>query len=431
MVLHITSTTDPSLTDVDYILVKEHEVLKYARAVSSSSGTKTLSYKDAFQPILTSLYASSHVLAYEWVDSETSDKGLILIRFTYNSTHFTVHDSISLNLHASGFMRMNYDDNAWLSIIYEDEDGTLSFTQIQLAGFILKSYIKLKMPVYQEAWAMIYPVGYSFDYICYVENNKFKIVNHAQNRHPDWCEDYESEIANVTDLNQSNFTVGWITYTVLNQEVIDTYLNTVELIYTDTSATSTQGNFAEVQCPKIRSSLNDFFFYNLTLYKNSTATSHYVTTYFESYYNFSCPLNTSIGVGFTNFTVDTTVKFDNGTIASWASINEVNNWLYLGNVSVDTYEDNVILVMRASNDQGLEAFGYANVTIVNLPPYNNTALSNFTLVVGSSNQTYNVSGLFSDYEGENFTLTSDTSNSDCVEFSNDIFTIIPTNWSTN
>ena len=431
MILHITSSTDPSLTNVHYILIKEGDALKYARAVASSSGTKTLRYKDAFQPIPTSLSASSHILVYEWVDSETSDKGLIFIKFAYNSTGFSVYNSVSLDMHPNGFLTMTYDDDYWFIVLWEEDDGTLSAAKIQFGAISPYSYAKLKMPVYQEAWGIIFGVGYSHDYICYVENNKFKIVNHAWNSHPDWCEDYESEKANTTDLNESNFIVEWITYAVLNQEVIDTYLNTVELLHTDASATSAQGNFAEVQCPKIRSSLNDFFFYNLTLHKNSSATSYYVTTYFESYYNFSCPLNTSIGVGFENFTVDTVVKFDNGTIASWASINEVNNWLYLGNVSVDTYEDNVILVMRASNDQGLEAFGYANVTIVNLPPYNNTALSNFTLVVGSSNQTYNVSGLFSDYEGENFTLTSDTSNSDCVEFSNDIFTIIPTNWSTN
>ena len=109
--------------------------MDFERKLASSSGTKTLTYKDAFQPITTSLSSSSHVLVYEWVDSNTSDKGLIFIRFTYSSAHFTVHDAVSMDINTNGFFRMSYDDNAWLYVIYEDEDNTLSLIQIQLHGF--------------------------------------------------------------------------------------------------------------------------------------------------------------------------------------------------------------------------------------------------------------------------------------------------------
>ena len=401
--------------------------MNFERKLASSSGTKTLTYKDAFQPISTTLSSSSHVLVYEWVDSNTSDKGLIFIRFTYSSAHFTVHDAVSMDINTNGFFRMSYDDNAWLYVIYEDEDNTLSLIQIQLHGFLPYNYVKLKMPVYQEAWPVIFHVGYSHDYILYFENDKFKVVNHAWSRHPDWCEEYESEVANTTDLNKANFTLEWIDQNGLTNITV----SSDDSSYTDTSTTSAQGNLIEVQCLKMRSAFVDFLLYTVTLHKNSSGGPYTAGTYFSGYYNFSCVLNTSNGISFTNYTVDSTVRFDNGTIASWATINQTNGYLYLGNVSVNTYEDHVRLVINASNHQDLEAYAYANVTIVNLPPYNNATLSNFTSIAGSSNQTYNVSDLFSDYEGENITLTSNTSNSDCVEFENDVFTIVPTNWSSN
>ena len=430
MVIYITSTTDSNLEDVHYILVKEGETIKITRKLASNSGTKSLTYKDAYQPILTTLSASSHILVYEWVDSTTSDKGLILIRYTYGATHFTVHDAISLDVHTNGYMKMIYDYDAYLSIMYEDDDGTLSSVQLVLDGLKPINYVKLKMPLYQEAWFVIFNVGFSFDYICYVENNKFKIVSFVWTRFPEWCEEYQSQRVSLTNLNKANFTGEWIDHNGLNQQV-DNFLHYAETLYTDSSAASAQGNFTEVQCLKMRSSLNDLLFHDLTLNKNSSAGPYSASSYFSAYYNFSCALNTSKGIGFTDYIVDSTVRFDNGTIASWAIINQGDGYLYLGNVSVNTYEDHVRLVINASNDQGLEAFGYANITIVNLPPYNNTALSNLTSVAGSSNQTYNVSGLFSDYEGENITLTSDTSNSDCVEFESNVFNIVPKNWNTN
>ena len=151
MVIHITSTTDPTLQDVHYILIKEGETIRITRKLASNSGTKALTYKDTYQPIWTDLAAAAHILVYEWVDSVTSNKGLILIRFRYNATDFSVRSASSLDIHVNGFMRMIYDYDAHLSVIYEDDDGTLSVVQLHFASLSPFNYVKLKMPVYQEA----------------------------------------------------------------------------------------------------------------------------------------------------------------------------------------------------------------------------------------------------------------------------------------
>ena len=412
MVIHITSTTDSSIQDADMVIIREDDRVKQARKLSSNSGTKALTYRDAFHPIYSSLYARPHVLVYEWEDSVTSDKGLILIRFSFNETDFEVHESTSLDVNINGFLSMTFDDDSWFSIIWKEDDGTLSLAQLHFAGFSPNNYVKLKMPVYQEIWSLIFDAGGpSLDYLLYVDNNKFTVVMQSWSKHPDWCEDYDSEKINATTLNATSFTLSWISQSLLGQENIDSNLTSIDQKYSDTSTTSTQGNLAEVQCAKMRSTQENFYIDSVTVNKNSSGTALSVKWYFNDYYNYTCPLNTSNGVDFNNPELNSTVKFENGTTVAWASTDNGTGKLVLGNVSVDTYDDFTRLEISAYNSDGLDAIGYVNVTIVNLPPYNNTGLSNFTSVAGSPNQTYNVSGLFSDHEGEPFTLTSDTSNS--------------------
>ena len=176
MVIHITSSTDSSLEGTHYILIQDNETPCHARKLSLNYGTKTLTYKDALHPVLNNLTATAHALAYEWEDSATSDKGLILIRFSYNTTDFTVHDSVSLDININGFLRMNNDNNDWFFIIWKEDDGTLSIVQLHAAGFSLKNFVKLRMPVYQEIWGLMISLGPSHDYIFYVDNNKFTII---------------------------------------------------------------------------------------------------------------------------------------------------------------------------------------------------------------------------------------------------------------
>ena len=412
MVIHITSTTDSSFLGADYIVILQDESMKHARKLSSSSGTKTLTYRDAFQPIISSLYAAAHVLVYEWEDSDTSDKGLILIRFSYNTTDFTVHEATSLDVNINGFLSMTFDDDVWFSIIWKEDDGTLSLAQLNITGFSPNNYVKLKMPVYQEIWSLIFNAGGpSLDYLLYVDNNKFTVVMQSWSKHPDWCEDYDSEQVNATTLNATSFTLSWISQSLLDQDSVTNDLKAIDERFSDTSTTSTQGNLAEVQCARMRSDQENFYLNSATVNKNSSGTALSVKWYFNDYYNYTCPLNTSNGVDFNNPELNSTVKFENGTTATWASADNDTGKLVLGNVSVNTYDDFTRLVISAYNSDGLDAIGYVNVTIVNLPPYNNTGLTNFTIVAGGSNQTYNVSDLFSDHENETFTLTSDTSNS--------------------
>ena len=115
MVIHITSTTDSSIQDADMVIIREDDRVKQARKLSPNSGTKALTYRDAFHPIYSSLYARPHVLVYEWEDSVTSDKGLILIRFSFNETDFTVHEATSLDVNINGFLSMTFDDDSWFS----------------------------------------------------------------------------------------------------------------------------------------------------------------------------------------------------------------------------------------------------------------------------------------------------------------------------
>ena len=412
MVIHITSTTDSSIQDADMVIIREDDRVKQARKLSSNSGTKALTHRDAFHPIYSSLYARPHVLVYEWEDSVTSDKGLILIRFSFNETDFTVHEATSLDVNINGFLSMTFDDDVWFSIIWKEDDGTLSLAQLNITGFSPNNYVKLKMPVYQEIWSLIFVAGGpSLDYLLYVDNNKFTVVMQSWSKHPDWCEDYDSEQVDATSLNASNFTLTWISQSLLGTENIDSDLRKIDQKYSDTSTTSTQGNLAEVQCARMRSDQENFYLNSATVNKNSSGTALSVKWYFNDYYNYTCPLNTSNGVDFNNPELNSTVKFENGTTATWASADNDTGKLVLGNVSVNTYDDFTRLVISAYNSDGLDAIGYVNVTIVNLPPYNNTGLTNFTIVAGGSNQTYNVSDLFSDHENETFTLTSDTSNS--------------------
>ena len=176
MVIHINSSTDSSLEGTHYILIQDNETPCHARKLSLNYGTKTLTYKDALHPVLNNLTATAHALAYEWEDSATSDKGLILIRFSYNTTDFTVHDSVSLDININGFLRMNFDNSAWFYVIWKEDDGTLSIAQVSFAGFVFKNSIKLRMPEYQEIWGLIISLGPSHDYIFYVDNNKFTII---------------------------------------------------------------------------------------------------------------------------------------------------------------------------------------------------------------------------------------------------------------
>ena len=155
-----------------------------------------------------------------------------------------------------------------------------------------------------------------------------------------------------------------------------------------------------------------FFWYSTSIYKNSSQISQSFDPYFTKNYSFTRPLNISKEVDFIDPALNATVKFDNGTIVTWATVNVTDGLLYLGNVSLKTSNDLVTLAISAYNSAGLNAAGYINVTLlVNEPLYNNIDLTNFTLVAGDSNQTYNVTGLFSDHKGHNITLTSTPNNS--------------------
>ena len=175
----------------------------------------------------------------------------------------------------------------------------------------------------------------------------------------------------------------------------------------------------------------DDIMFSVNLEKNSTHGPTIVGSFFSAFFNYSCPLNSSIGTTFDNPTLNSTATFENGTIISWAVIDVANGFITFVDVPINLDFTYAKVGVHAYNADGLNTTGYVAINIANFPPYNTTSFTDYTMVAGDAVQTYNVSGTFSDHEGEDITLSSDTSNSDCVEFSNDIFTINPSNWSTN
>ena len=399
-----------------------------ALTFSNSTGNKILTYIDIIPYVESNLSALSYHMICKWEDQSTSQVGLAIFRVGFNTTHFLTLSKMSYNININDFLRFSYDDG-WIYIVWKEDDGTLSMSQIGARSLSPNTYIKLKMPTYDEIWAAIIEDGPTNDYIYYLSNNKLTFLGQSWTKHPNWCTDYISESVNATELGASDINISFSLLSMFTQVSVDLSSSTTK--YNDSSTDPSHNDFTQFDCARITNNLTDDVLTTITVNKNSSQVSNNVISYFQNDYNYSCPLNTSNGVDFTNPILNTTLTFENGTIVPWAIINILTGQIVITNISINTYEDQVKLVVNAYNNDDLNATGYLVVNIVNLPPYNTTSLTNFTIVAGGSNQTYNVSGLFSDHEAEPFTLTSDTSNSDCIEFSNDVFTIVPTNWSSN
>jgi hypothetical protein len=121
-----------------------------------------------------------------------------------------------------------------------------------------------------------------------------------------------------------------------------------------------------------------------------------------------------------------------GTTVSWATVNAGGN-LEVVNMNAG-YENSIFLLkFIADNTSGSHSIqGFFNITqISNNLPVNSTAFTDQIAIAGSPQFTYDVSGVFTDADGDIITLTSEDSLTpgslpSWITFDGSIFTISPT-----
>ena len=244
--MQVTSSTDVSINDTYYMFVREDNTIKHSKTISTTSGNKVITYKDAFQLIKLNKESTSYTVIYEWEDSTTSQSGLIIHNLIFNNLLFIALHVRNLNIKTNDFLSINYDDSYWLEIIWREDDGTLSILQLIADGSTPSTYIKLKMPVYQAIWGSLLTLGSTRDYIYYIDNNKLTLLGHQWHLHPVWCTEFESEIGVISTIGGSTFTLTWIdlpAFVITDLSIIISPANTV---YTDASSVLSHGDFSQL-----------------------------------------------------------------------------------------------------------------------------------------------------------------------------------------